>query len=873
MRSFARVVRKVASWAGQHLLLWFLIAGLVNIAAIALTTTLMQLPGQQETVITTLLLVLIVSLVLSIALPIGGYAAERRFAIRAAEIARGPLLIIGTPHNLPKLSELSNEELGVTATKYSMMGRAPYIGRLSDDSAVRDLISSDGAPYPFVVLWGLSKAGKTRTAVEAVRATLEPNTKVLRPISGGALVELLQDPLIVKSREDSLLIWLDDAAVSDFDALTSSALDRIADIGMLFVTMTARRYADLATSMEAISSIGRLALLRASTYELQFRQPTAEERRLAATLYPEEEFASSIAETLVGGAELIAKYRASADLNPAGCALVRAAVDARRIGLMLPLAEDRLHALFKLYLPKIRAGLEPTQQLFREALTWASNPVSSQVAILSAQDVPGGRRGWTLLDHIVSADEGRDGYPEREIVDEVWTAAIEGSSPEEALQIGTTAFERDLDVHAAMGLQAAASSKNPRVAAVALFNLGMVNYRNEEYENAELAYRLAIDYEHEDVSPLACANIGVVLAKTARIEESIQYDQRAIDSGHRDARPLGAYNLAQHYASISDHDAAIACYGIIIEERYSAYLPAAYLNTGMAYSQKGDLCEAARFYRLAFVCQDRPISAQAAVNLGIIYQELEDYTSAARFYRTALESEQEEYVARAARGLVRMWTSLGNAEEARKAYQRAMTQNHAEHSVVAAFDYGVFLVDIKASECEITEALDYVIQNGDSSSVVHGAMVLGRYFTVSKKWELAVDYYLTALDSNQGDLRPSLMGSLGECLVFLGRYSEAIDAFRGSFADGHVERASIACNKLGDLLAEHGEGDLAKAAYRLAFEAQHDEYSPRAALGLALCCINEGDAESGMAMLKYALESQREPYASMAQEMIDDFFE
>lgn len=84
----------------------------------------------------------------------------------AADDAVDHLLTVGSADHLPRLSQLSDDVLGATPTRYTMAGDAPYVPRPDHDAAIRGLLAAPGPPYPFVVVWGDTKSGKSRTLAE-----------------------------------------------------------------------------------------------------------------------------------------------------------------------------------------------------------------------------------------------------------------------------------------------------------------------------------------------------------------------------------------------------------------------------------------------------------------------------------------------------------------------------------------------------------------------------------------------------------------------------------------------------------------------------------------------------------------------------------
>ncbi|MGW4967268.1 tetratricopeptide repeat protein, partial [Nonomuraea sp. NPDC004186] len=513
---------------------WIVGATAVNASLIALVTMLMQLPGQQDQVITLAILALVVLLAFSIVLPLVGHRAEekRRRREEQDEHSRqvNALLAAGTQGNLPRLQDVTNEQLGATPTRYTRQGSAPYIVRSTDDAQLRNLLGQPGPPYPFVLVWGPTKAGKSRILAEAVRATLPAHTQVLVPLGGQQLAELTQLGLPIAGDEPGLVV-LDDLTPADLEALTTVVLDTVLERALLVATMTAKRRRAVLASGSEVTRVARAALERADNYELEFRPPTAEELSQARELYPAERFRGSIAETLVGGVELIAKYRAGQDDNPAGCALVRAAVDCRRAGLNRPISDSELRRLFPIYLPMIQVGMPASTEQYNTGLTqWAAVPVASQVALLTRTVIAtSGQDGWDVLDHVVSADEGTDHAP-RPIPVELWPELLDFITPRDALNISFAAYDRQHTDHAITAFRKASTSTQPDQASMAACALGILLQEQGDTDGARAAYQLAIDSGHPDHGPTAAYALGVLLEEQGNADGARTAYQHAIDS-------------------------------------------------------------------------------------------------------------------------------------------------------------------------------------------------------------------------------------------------------------------------------------------------------------------------------------------------------
>lgn len=497
--------RGVSVWVRRHLLVWIIAATAVNSSLIAVTTMLMQLPGQRDSVITLAILVVLACSTISIALPVIGHRLEEHRRVGEERQAHThyvtTLLAHGSASRLPRLDEVGIEGFGATPTRYTRTGKAPYIPRSPDDEQLRAILKADGPPYPFVLVWGPTKAGKSRVLSEALRAALPAETEVLLPANGSALAELAHLGLPFTPGTPAL-VYLDDLTVTDLEALTPSVLDTVAARGVLAATMTAERRSQVLASRSDITRIARIALTRThyngDGHELTFRSPTPEEQVLAQRLYPEEIFRGSIAETLVGGAELVAKYRAGQDTNPAGCAIVQGAIDCRRAGLNRPLTDPELKRLLALYLPRVRAGMPATEAVYQAGLhQWAAVPIASQVALLNPSIASAGAvdadAGWEVLDHALSADEGTlQGYGARPIPDELWNELIDLASPADASGIIYAAYGRQQAQHAIAAARKARKSTDPQAPRAALILGFLLSTRQGDTEEAREAYRYYI---------------------------------------------------------------------------------------------------------------------------------------------------------------------------------------------------------------------------------------------------------------------------------------------------------------------------------------------------------------------------------------------
>src|ERR1022692_480059 len=193
----ARDPRAVALWARRHLGLWIVLATSVEAASLILVSALISLVAPSGVAISGLVLVLLVLLALSVVLPVAGHVVEGRDRTALASQQRSGqidrLLVVGSARRPARLSQVTDDQLGATPTRYTMAGQAPYVARPDQDVAIRDMLTAPGPPYPFVIVWGDTKSGKSRTLAEALRAAFIRNANdpvVVVPRDGTALAEL-----------------------------------------------------------------------------------------------------------------------------------------------------------------------------------------------------------------------------------------------------------------------------------------------------------------------------------------------------------------------------------------------------------------------------------------------------------------------------------------------------------------------------------------------------------------------------------------------------------------------------------------------------------------------------------------------------------
>ena len=457
--------------------------------------------------------------------------AGRPVARLAERPAQGPL---------PRVSELDPYTLGATpseaghAETYGQ--RDSYVPRLTDGPLAGAL-----GPGAQVVVAGPSKAGKTRTAFEAIRQHAVWGSALLASPGPGSLDQLDGHPAL--SSTDPLVVWLDE-------------LDRFLATGELSPAMIFRLLARpgptvLLASIRSgqrerlrrdgdLTREARMVLENFTVIELgrTCEDPGEQDRAVAA--YPQlASRPEGLAEVLAGAPELLRAYQDAADRDPLLHALVRTGVNWARCGLSRPVPEPDLLALARDALLRDRLDLDPGEDEFGEALGRAREPAAAggQVALLAALPLPDGSSGYWPSDYLVAADDGEEGSL-RPITERTWLAFLECATDEDAFGISFAASARGNVPVAIVASHRAAEAGN----ATAQYNLGVLladRLEPPEVAAAVTWYAKAAEAGH----PGAQHSLGALLAdrlEPPEVEAARSWYTMAAEAGHTAAQ----YDLA-----------------------------------------------------------------------------------------------------------------------------------------------------------------------------------------------------------------------------------------------------------------------------------------------------------------------------------------
>jgi hypothetical protein len=327
-----------------------------------------------------------------------------------------------------------------------LKGELPaYMEREKDRTELRPALAKvaagDGPVVRLVLVTGASLAGKTRAAVEAMRAAL-PTWRLLIPRSAHGLAELLNAEFDLRRT----VVWLNEIQELVVQESGAEQLERLLELEAGPTVLLATLRADAEDPLRGTAG-GRLLRRATPRITMQRRPPRAElERELARARELDDPWLADaldkigdrygIAEWLAAGPQLadqLERARASDDpVKQTAAAFVDAAIGCYRAGYTQPIPEPLLLAGHRLYLPEhVR---HTTQPVIAEALEWARKPVAGASPLLEEH------RGWgyKAFDYLLA--RGDTGMPEVAVEPDLWRLLSKWVTPGTIQPVARAAF-------------------------------------------------------------------------------------------------------------------------------------------------------------------------------------------------------------------------------------------------------------------------------------------------------------------------------------------------------------------------------------------------------------------------------------------------
>ena len=426
-------------------------------------------------------------------------------------------------------------------------GLPAYVPR-DVDAVLRERLARGG----FVLLVGDSTAGKTRTAFEAVSATLASHSLIC-PSSRDSIAVAANEA--AQSRR--CVLWLDDLErYLGVGGLTAAQLGRVlSGEGHHRVIVATMRTAELARLTADISGddAGRQASREIrrvldqaysirvarmfSSSELESAKARDWDPRIAEAMVHAGVY--GIAEFLAAGPQLLRDWEdardSSAGPHARGAALVAAAIDIRRAGYTSPISRALLDHVHEQYLSDPEHAHAPREP-DADAWAWATRQRRSTTALLR----PAGPDLVEVFDYLVDTVERRAG-PWGRVPESIVHVAIHSANPADADSIAEVAYSQGRYSLAEYAWRWAVQKReSDRLLGpehpdtlTSRSNLAVVLDSLGRLEEAEAQQRAVLDArmrllgpEHPDTLT-SRSNLAVVLDSLGRLEEA-EAQQRAV---------------------------------------------------------------------------------------------------------------------------------------------------------------------------------------------------------------------------------------------------------------------------------------------------------------------------------------------------------
>ncbi|WP_431040457.1 tetratricopeptide repeat protein [Streptomyces sp. P1-3] len=823
----------------------------------------------------------------------------------------GRLLRLATGNRPPSLGDLADSDLGVSQP----LPRAGsgYLARADFDEEMRSMLSLEGPPYPYAIAYGEDGAGKTRSAVEALRAVFPAETPVLIPHDGAAVSEL-------RSITDSpgrlgrpVVVWLDDLTVADLEHLTPELLEWLSGWAVSAGTIPARRCWEIlqGTDSEA-GDVARAALRSANLVHLPLELSEAE-RAEAVWHFEGGVVPRSFAEAadVSQPREMLLRLNTARSANPVGVSVVHAAIDCHRAGLVRGLTRDELLRLLPSYLTSLGAPAA-TEAQFEKGLAWARDPVARGWALLQPSADVAGESRWKAAPELV----GEAGFGP--VPGFVWTEVMDMATPEECLGIGYQAANKDALVYAAaaftkaveheehrsyalLGLGQTRKLLGSRTAAEEAFRsvietgelaeraeaavrLGDLLRREGDTVGAEEAWRLAAATGDEYHAPMALHQLALMLVgQRVFTEETESLFREAAASGHTELAPRSWAMVATLREYRGDLHGALDAYEraaewdnpdvmALLEERVpelharmaklvevrgsgtdAGEDAEAVLDQAERLWGLGDREGAMAAFRDAADSEDPDVRARALFGAAGILAAAKQTDEACEAYEAVAECGVPHWTAEALFELGVLLDERGDWPGAHRAWSRVMKIDVSQKSERAAVNIG--LLELRAGDDDAaTRAFLRAVESRDPMVRAKAALNLALLGSDGGADDEAVDtWYRIAVETEDLEFMPQAALALGGRLVARGLRAEPRRLIEKAIESGDPESAVRGPLVLGMIHECDGDVDGAAALYRKVIECGHAEHSIYAHVLLGRLCLRTKRMDAARWHLRAAL--------------------
>ncbi|MGW2920673.1 tetratricopeptide repeat protein [Streptomyces angustmyceticus] len=618
--------------------------------------------------------------------------------------------------------------LGVHRTGDTHEPLTPYVDRDADTHITAALLRAD-ALGGLIVVKGDSTAGKTRSAVEAMRR-LFPDRRLLLPRRRHPLDDTLASVTAEGDRGNRCVVWLDDLegflgpGLLDLTMLSQLTACRAIMIATMRLTEYNGRapkrngegtghddaYATVDLSDPVLKAAEKVDLDRLWSPAEVRRAQAETDHRLGEALQHHRRY--GVAEYVSAGPKLWDSWRNARYVggNPRGHAVVATAIDLARAGLTRPLPTSLIRSLHGDYLAREQGTLLDPES-FDSAMAWATKHRLGASRLLQ----PAGDEVWRPFEYLVDRVSQDDALPVPGTVQE---AALEhAETPQEQFSVGVSCYRDER-----IGLAKRAFTPPAESGHIdSMLFLGSILLDQGKEGAAEKWWRRSA----EAGNTTGMLNLGVRHSRAGR--------RRKAEKWWRKAHEAGLSEAATKLASILDDRGEHAEAERLWASALAAEVPDAFFHFGLLAYQRGDVDEAERYYLQGVERNHR----ESMTNLAQLYLGQHRYDEAERLYSVAAEAGDQ--VAMRGLGVLnewrRRWIEPGESSEQRQASFAEALQK-------------LFTGDISGSEWDAdAEAAKYWYKRAYAHDDILSLRLLGNLYKRRGRWKKAVKCYAKAAEA------------------------------------------------------------------------------------------------------------------------------
>jgi TolA-binding protein len=315
----------------------------------------------------------------------------------------------------------------------------------------------------------------------------------------------------------------------------------------------------------------------------------------------------------------------------------------------------------------------------------------------------------------------------------------------------------------------------------ALYQVGFINFQNQNYEAAIRAYRRVIDaYPNDPLAARAQYGIGDARFNAGRMSSSVTAYRRVLNE-YPDSPFAADAASSMQYALIAMDDQARAT---AIIDSFATANPNSSLVDELRFRQAEALYQSGRtdealqsFRRFVRVSNDDALLPEAYYYLGTIYASREEYDAAEGYLRQVLnEFEGSAQEVEAARRLGEIYLERERYRDALSVYQ---TMGDAAEDPVNVTEarYGQARALLALNRLDEAEQLmnRTIDQFANQSAALPAQLGLARVYQRQQRFDEAIDRYRTVIRNAEAETGAEALYRLGSLLVDQGQPRRAIE--------------------------------------------------------------------------------------------------